>query len=93
MNTALPSTLGSRRMHALIGCHASVPCAKLGDDHRAGAAVAFGATFLGAGQAAMLAQELEQGGLRRDAGDRERRAVEQEADRLGHRRPRRTPVE
>jgi hypothetical protein len=65
----------------------------LGDDHRARATIALGATLLGAGQPALLAQVLEQRGLRRDALCVDRRAVEQEADRLGHRRPRRTPVD
>ena len=44
---------------------------RLGQDDRAGAAVAFGAAFLGAGELPVLAQPLEQRGLRRD--DRRRR--------------------
>ena len=67
-------------MQALTGFHASrARRRRLGEDDRAGAAVAFGAAFLGAGEPPVLAQVLEQRGLRRDAVDGHGLAVEQEA--------------
>ena len=82
-------------MQALTGCQReSAVRGRLGDDHRAGAAVALGAAFLGAGEPAALAQELEQRRLRRGVGDADVVAVEQETDGVGHRSARwaSTPV-
>ena len=50
------------------------------DQHGAGAAIALGAAFLGAGQSPVEAQEIEQGLRGRDIGQRHRRPVEQKTD-------------
>ena len=59
------------------------------DQHRAGAAIALGAAFLGAAQRAAQPQIVEQRLVRRDRRQRDVLAVEDEADfvadrRLGH---------
>ena len=60
VNSALPCSVGRKRMQALTGCSASPPPrVGLADDHRAGAAVALGAAFLGAGAARVFAQPLQ----------------------------------
>ena len=58
--------------------------AALGEDDRARAAIAFGAAFLRSGEAPLVAQEFEQRRLRRQAGDVDALAVQQEADGLAH---------
>ena len=84
VKTALPSTDGNSRMQALIGFHASALAGALGEHDRARAAIAFGAAFLRAGEPPFVAQELEQRRLRRQAGDVDAFAVQQEADGLAH---------
>ena len=85
MNTALPATDGSSRMHALTGFHARpIAAAGSASDHRAGAAVALGAAFLGAGEsrAARAGTRAASFAARRRPLDSV--AVQQEADRVGH---------
>jgi hypothetical protein len=65
VNSALPSSVGRKRMQAFTGRSDSawrargLAVGQLGHDHRAGAAVAFGAALLGAGAARVLAQPFE----------------------------------
>ena len=72
---------------AAAGRHARAasPRRQLADHDRAGAAVAFGAAFLGAGAARVLAQPLEHGARRRGVVDLDDRAAVEEADRTGGR--------
>jgi hypothetical protein len=65
---------------SIVGC-------KPLQDHRAGAAVALGAAFLGAGQTRVEAQPVEQRHGRRPIVDLRTYPVESDTDRLGHGSP------
>ena len=60
VNSALPSSVGHELDAGVDRLQRDAPSPReLADDHRAGAAVAFGAAFLGAGAPRVLAQQVE----------------------------------
>ena len=71
-------------MQALTAAVAQPAAVELADHHGAGAAVALGAAFLGAGQAPVEAQPVEHRQGRIAAIDLDQLVAEQEAQRLTH---------
>ena len=70
-------------MQALTARHSTASPVELAEQHGAGAAIALGAAFLGAGAAERVAEIIEDGAGGIGVFDLDHLAVEEEADHLG----------